>query len=54
MGGPDQVLERLKVLGEMGITQVAFLVDFGSLSQDKIMQSLRVLGEQILPQAKEF
>ena len=54
MGGPDQVLERLKVLREMGITQVAFLVDFGSLSQDKIMQSLRVLGEQILPQAKEF
>ena len=52
MGAPDQVVERIKVLREIGITQVSFLVDFGSLSQKEIMKSLKVFGEKILPRVK--
>ena len=54
MGGPDQVVERIKVLRDIGITQVTFLVDFGSLSQDEIMKSLQVFGEKILPRVKDL
>ncbi|MBK19320.1 MAG: hypothetical protein CMM52_10855 [Rhodospirillaceae bacterium] len=54
MGGPDQVVERLEVLRDIGITQVAFLVDFGSLSQDQIMKSLKIFGEKILPRVQDL
>ncbi len=54
MGGVDQVVERIKVLRDIGITQVTFLVDFGSLSQEEIMKSLKVFGEKILPRVKDL
>ena len=43
MGGPSQVIERIHVLRDIGITQIGLLVDFGSLSQEEIMRSLRHL-----------
>ena len=54
MGGPDQVIERIKVLKDVGITQLTFLVDFGSLAQPEIMRSLEVFGRDILPRVKEL
>ena len=54
MGGPDQVVERIAGLSAIGITQIAFLVDFGSLAQDEIMKSLRVFGEKILPRVRDL
>jgi hypothetical protein len=33
---------------------VTFLVDFGSLSQEEIMKSLKVFGEKILPRVKDL
>jgi hypothetical protein len=39
MGGPQQAIERIKRLKEVGITQIAMLVDFGSLPQTAIMHS---------------
>ena len=54
MGGPDQALERIRVLKEVGITQISMLVDFGSLAQGEIMRSLRVFAEEILPKAREL
>ena len=32
MGGPDQAIERIRVLADIGITQIGMLVDFGSLA----------------------
>ena len=54
MGGPDQVVERIHELRRIGITQVSFLLDFGSLSQDEIMKSLHVFGDRILPLVREI
>ena len=52
MGGPDQVVERIKELRRIGITQVSFLIDYGSLSQEEIMKSLKVFEEKILPRVR--
>ena len=54
MGGPNQVIERMHALRDAGITQIGLLVDFGSLSQDRIMGSLRVFAERILPQVRDL
>ena len=54
MGGPEQVVERIHELRRVGITQVSFLVDFGSLTQEKIMESLHVFGDTILPLVKDI
>lgn len=54
MGGPDQAVERIEVLREIGITQIAMLVDFGSLAQQEIMRSLEIFGREILPKVRDL
>ena len=36
MGSPSQVIKRIHVLRDIGITQIGLLVDFGSLPQEEI------------------
>lgn len=52
MGDPKQAIERIRALQEVGITQVAMLVDFGSLAQEEIMRSLEIFGREILPRVR--
>ena len=54
MGGPDQVIERIHILKQVGITQIALLVDFGSIAQAEIMASLEVFGRDILPHVRDL
>jgi natural product biosynthesis luciferase-like monooxygenase protein len=54
MGGPGRVLDRLKQMRDMGITQVAMLVDFGSLAHPDVIRSLQVFADEILPRAREI
>ncbi len=54
MGAPDEVLERIARLKSMGITQIAMIVDFGSLAQADIMRSLELFARDILPHAKDI
>ncbi len=54
MGGPEQVVARIEELRRIGITQVSFLIDFGSLSQNQIMNSLKIFGEKVLPRVRNI
>ncbi len=54
MGGPEQAIERIKVLSDVGITQIGMLVDFGSLPQAEIMRSLEVFGKEVLPHVRDL
>jgi|1185.fasta_scaffold15597_2 natural product biosynthesis luciferase-like monooxygenase protein len=54
MGGPKRALDRLKEMRDAGITQVAMIVDFGSLDQKEIMRSLRVFADEVLPAARDL
>ena len=54
MGGPEQAIERIRVLAEIGITQIGMLVDFGSLAQTEIMRSLEIFGKEVLPHVRDL
>lgn len=54
MGAPGPALERIKQMSAMGITQIAMIVDFGSLAQKDIMHSLEIFAREILPRAREL
>ena len=54
MGGPEQAIERIGVLSDIGITQIGMLVDFGSLPQAEIMRSLEIFGKEVLPYVRDL
>lgn len=54
MGGPAQAIERIRVLADIGITQIGMLVDFGSLPQAGIMRSLEIFGKEVLPHVRDL
>ena len=54
MGGPEQAIERIGILSEIGITQIGMLVDFGSLAQTEIMRSLEIFGKEVLPHVRDL
>jgi alkanesulfonate monooxygenase SsuD/methylene tetrahydromethanopterin reductase-like flavin-dependent oxidoreductase (luciferase family) len=54
MGGPKQTIERIRVLRDVGITQIGLLVDFGSLPQAEIMRSLQVFADDVLPHVRDL
>jgi hypothetical protein len=54
MGSPTEALARIRQMREMGITQIAMIVDFGSLAQAEVMRSLEIFGREILPRAREI
>ncbi|MGE0735434.1 MAG: LLM class flavin-dependent oxidoreductase [Alphaproteobacteria bacterium] len=54
MGNPDRVLERIRILKSYGVTQVGLLVDYGSLGNKEVMESLEVFATKILPRAREI
>jgi alkanesulfonate monooxygenase SsuD/methylene tetrahydromethanopterin reductase-like flavin-dependent oxidoreductase (luciferase family) len=54
MGGPKQAIERIRVLRDVGITQIGMLVDFGSLPQVEIMRSLEIFANEVLPHVRDL
>ena len=54
MGGPEQAIERIRVLAQIGITQIGMLVDFGSLPQAEIMRSLQIFGTEVMPHVRDL
>jgi len=54
MGGPKQAIERIRVLRDVGITQIGMLVDFGSLPQVEIMRSLEIFANDVLPHVRDL
>ena len=54
MGGPEQAVDRIRELRDVGITQIGMLVDFGSLAQEEIMRSLEIFGREVLPKVRDL
>ena len=48
-GDPDQCVERIRQIREMGVTNVSLIPNFGGLDHEKIMTSLKRFGEYVLP-----
>jgi natural product biosynthesis luciferase-like monooxygenase protein len=48
-GDPDQCVERIRALEAMGITHLGMVIDFGGLTQDKILGSLERFRKYVMP-----
>jgi alkanesulfonate monooxygenase SsuD/methylene tetrahydromethanopterin reductase-like flavin-dependent oxidoreductase (luciferase family) len=49
VGDPNDIYEHFKLYEEMGADQLMLWVQYGGLAHDRIMNSLRLLGEHVLP-----
>ena len=52
-GSPDTVIRKFKEAAAIGATHVSNWMMFGGLEHDKIMQSIRLMGEEVIPALKD-
>jgi natural product biosynthesis luciferase-like monooxygenase protein len=50
IGRPEECIEKVAMLSErFGLTQIAFEVNYGALPHDRVMRSLRLFAERVMP-----
>ena len=52
-GNPDSVIQRFRQAAGYGATQVSNWMMFGGLEHEKIMRSIRLMGEEVIPALKD-
>lgn len=48
-GTPAQLIERLRALEDAGVTHVSMLTTFGGLEHERVMRSLQLMGDAVIP-----
>ena len=52
-GSPETVIEKFRRAAELGVTHVSCWSMFGGIEHEKIMRSIRLMGEQVIPALKD-
>ena len=52
-GSPDTVIDKFSRAAELGVTNVSNWMMFGGLEHEKIMRSIRLMGEEVIPALKD-
>ena len=52
-GSPETVIAKFKRAADLGVTHVSCWSMFGGLEHEKIMRSIRLMGEQVIPALKD-
>jgi len=52
-GNPDTVVGKFKRAAAMGATHISNWMMFGGLEHEKIMRSIRLMGEEVIPALKD-
>jgi alkanesulfonate monooxygenase SsuD/methylene tetrahydromethanopterin reductase-like flavin-dependent oxidoreductase (luciferase family) len=52
-GSPDTVIDKFKRAAELGVTHVSNWMMFGGIEHEKIMRSIRLMGEEVIPALKD-
>jgi alkanesulfonate monooxygenase SsuD/methylene tetrahydromethanopterin reductase-like flavin-dependent oxidoreductase (luciferase family) len=52
-GSPETVIEKFRRAAELGVTHVSCWSMFGGIDHEKIMRSIRLMGEQVIPALKD-
>lgn len=52
-GSPETVIRKFKEAAELGATHVSNWMMFGGLEHEKIMRSIRLMGEEVIPALKD-
>lgn len=50
IGTPEQVAEKIERFEEMGVDHFIFRTQFGGMSQESALESIRLFGEEVAPQ----
>lgn len=55
VGSPKTVADRIRKIAVNGLFNTVFAeVNFGSLDEDDLMRSIRLFGEEVIPQVRDF
>ncbi len=49
-GGPDDIRAYVAALADAGADEVMFLIQMGTVPQDACMESIRLIGERVIPE----
>ncbi|MBM3941642.1 MAG: LLM class flavin-dependent oxidoreductase [SAR202 cluster bacterium] len=52
-GRPDAVIQKFRRAAELGVTHVSNWMMFGGIEHEKIMRSIRLMGEEVIPALKD-
>ena len=52
-GTPDEIRKLLLAYEEAGVDQIMFILQYGSLGNDEVLESLELLGKTVLPEFRE-
>ena len=53
-GSPQTVIEKFKRAASVGATHVSNWMMFGSLEHEKLMRSIRLMGEEVIPALRDL
>ncbi len=48
-GGPETVIAKLKHAASVGVTHISNCMMFGGIEHEKLMGSIRLMGEEVIP-----
>jgi len=50
IGYPEECIEKIKQYAELGIGEIACLMNFGGPDLDKVDRSMKLLSEKVMPE----
>ena len=52
-GSPETVIEKFKKFSDVGATHISNWMMFGGIEHEKMMRSIRLMGEEVLPALRD-
>jgi hypothetical protein len=52
-GSPETVIAKLKVAASAGVTHISNWMMFGGIEHEKLMRSIRLMGEEVIPTLRD-
>lgn len=52
-GSPETVVEKLKRVASVGATHISNWMMFGGIEHEKLMRSIRLMGEEVIPALRD-
>ena len=53
-GSPETLIEKFKQAAEVGVTHISNWMNFGGIEHEKLMRSIRLMGEEVLPALRDI
>jgi len=54
LGDPDSLIQKFQRANEAGITNISLWMDWGGIGHEKLIKSIRLLGEEVIPAVRSL